>query len=142
MAAISLPERGQPLDVNYIYELVTQINAINNQLAVRATSTSTVGTDSDTTSNLKFYAFTKPLTTTNASGNGKESFFFEYPDFKFPPIVTISIINNTSSEVTPGDNVVATLRKVATSRCDGIVRFNTSGAVNLSISMIAIGIAP
>jgi hypothetical protein len=140
MAAIPLPERAQPLDVNYLYDMVSQINSITNTIAVRATSTSRINTNSDTTSNLKFYAETKSISTTNASGNGTESFFFNYPEFKFTPVVTITVVNNTGSSA--GDNVIATLRNVGTSRCEGVVRFNASGAVNLSINMTAIGIAP
>lgn len=140
MAAIPLPERGQPLDVNYIYDMVNQINSITNTIAIRSTSTSKVNTNSDTTSNLKFYAETKNLSTTNASGNATESFFFTYPEFKFPPVVVVTVTNNSGS--TAGDNVISTLRNVGTSRAEGIVRFNVSGAVNLSINAIAIGIAP
>ena len=140
MAAIPLPERGQPLDVNYIYDMVSQINSITNTIALRSTSTSKVNENSDTTSNLKFYAATKSLTTTNSSANTTESFFFNYPEFKFAPVVTITVINNSGSTI--GDNVITTLRNVGTSRCEGVVRFNTSGGLNLSISMIAVGIAP
>ena len=140
MAAIPLPERGQPLDVNYIYDMVSQINSIANTIAIRATSTSKVNENTDTTSNLKMFSATKTLSTTNASGNTTESFFFTYPEFKFTPVATATIINNTGS--TTGDDVICTLRNVGTSRAEGVVRFNTSGAVNLSVSVIAIGIAP
>lgn len=140
MAAIPLPERAQPLDVNYIYDMVSQINNITNTIAIRATSTSKVNINSDTTSNLKFYGENKTLSTTNASGNATESFFFNFPEFKFTPVIVTTIINNTGSSA--GDNVIATLRTAGTSRCEGVVRFNVSGAVNLSINMIAIGIAP
>jgi hypothetical protein len=140
MAAIPLPERGQPLDVNYIYDMVSQINSIANTIAVRSTSTSKVNDNSDTTSNLKFYSATKTLSTSNASGNTTESFFFNYPEFKFTPVVTITVVNNTGS--TAGDDVIGTLRNIGTSRAEGVVRFNTSGAINLSVNMIAIGIAP
>jgi len=47
MAAIPLPERGQPLDVNYIYDMVSQINSIANTIAIRATSTSKVNENTD-----------------------------------------------------------------------------------------------
>jgi hypothetical protein len=140
MAAIPLPERGQPLDVNYIYDMVSQINSITNTIAIRSTSTSRVNENSDTTSNLRFFASTKTLSTTNASGNATESFFFTYPEFKFTPVVTVTLVNNTGS--TAGDNVISTLRVVGTSRCEGVVRFNASGAVNLSVNIIALGIAP
>lgn len=140
MAAIPLPERGQPLDVNYIYDMASQINNLTNAVTIRSTSSSRINENSDTTSNLKFYAATKTLSTTNASGNTTESFFFTYPEFKFAPVATITIINNSGS--TSGDDVTHVLRSVTTTRAEGIVRFGTSGAVNLSVSIIVIGIAP
>lgn len=140
MASITPPTPSQPLDVNYIYKIVNEINNINNAITVRNTSTSKINANTETTSNLKFYAETKNISRADASGNATESFFFTYPEFKFTPVVTISIINNTGSSA--GDNVIATLRNIGTSRCEGVVRFNTSGAINLSISMIAVGIAP
>lgn len=140
MAAIPLPERGQPLDVNYIYDMASQINNLTNAVTIRSTSSSRINENSDTTSNLKFYAATKTLSTTNASGNTTESFFFTYPEFKFVPVATITIINNSGS--TSGDDVTHVLRSVTTTRAEGIVRFGTSGAVNLSVSIIVIGIAP
>lgn len=140
MATLPLPERGQPLDVNYIYDMVNQINNITNTIAVRSTSTSKINSVADTTSNLKFYAETKALTTATIYGNTSDSFFFTYPEFKYPPVVTVTVLNNDGSTI--GENVLITLRTVGTSRCEGKVRYNVSGAVNLSISMIAIGIAP
>jgi hypothetical protein len=140
MAAIPLPERGQPLDVNYIYDIANQINNLTNTVAVRATATSRVNTSSDTTGNLKFYAETKPLTVISATANGTESFFFTYPAFKFPPVVVITVINNSGSNA--GNDVRYTLKKEATTtRAEGVVRFGSAGQVDLSISLIAIGIA-
>ena len=78
MGAISLPERGQPLDVNYIYDMANQINNLTNTVSIRSTTSSRINENSDTTSNLKIYAATKTLSTTNASGNTTESFFFTY----------------------------------------------------------------
>jgi hypothetical protein len=140
MGAISLPERGQPLDVNYIYDMANQINNLTNTVSIRSTTSSRINENSDTTSNLKIYAANKTLSTTNASGNTTESFFFTYPEFKFAPVATITVINNSGSTV--GDDISHTLRTVTTTRSEGIVRFGTSGAVNLTVSIIAIGIAP
>jgi hypothetical protein len=139
MAAVSLPEKGQPLDVNYIYDMANQINNLTNVITVRSTTSSKINENSDTTSNLKFYASTKTLSTTNASNNTTESFFFTYPEFKFTPVATISVINNGGS--TAGDDVTFTLRNITTTRAEGIVRFGNSGAVNLSVNIIIIGIS-
>jgi hypothetical protein len=140
MGAIPLPQPGQPLDVNYLFDVVNQVNNLTNTVAVRSTSTSRVNTNSDTTGNLKFYAETKNITITNTSGNAIETFFFNYPEFKFAPVVTITVVNNTGS--TAGSNVIPTLRTVGTARCEGVVRLNVSGDINISINMIAVGIAP
>jgi hypothetical protein len=140
MGAIPLPQPGQPLDVNYLFDVVNEVNNLTNTVAIRSTSTSRVNNNSDTTSNLKLFAETKNIAITNTSGNAVETFFFTYPEFKFNPVVTITIVNNTGS--TAGNNVIATLRNVGTSRCEGVVRLNVSGDINISVNMIAVGIAP
>jgi hypothetical protein len=139
MAAINLPERGQPLDTEYLYAIVNQINSIENRLAVRQTSVSKVNANTDTTSNMKFFAITQPLTTTQATANVVETITIPYGiNFKFPPVVTATIVNNSGSKY--GDDVICTLRNITTSGATAVVRFNVAGAVNLSVNLIAIGI--
>lgn len=138
MAAISLPERGQPLDVNYIYEMVSQINSIENRIAIRNTSVSSINANTDTTSNLKFYAEQKALITSEAKANTTETITFTYPRFKFTPVVTATVLNNTGS--TSGDDVICTVRNLTTSSVAVVVRFNAAGKVDLFVNLIAIGI--
>jgi len=138
MAAISLPERGQPLDVNYIYEMVSQINSIENRIAIRNTSVSTINNNTDTTSNLKFYAEQKALITSEAKANTTETITFTYPRFKFTPVVTATVLNNSGS--TSGDDVICTVRNLTTSTAAVVVRFNAAGKVDLFVNLIAIGI--
>ena len=138
MAAISLPERGQPLDVNYIYEMVSQINSIENKIAIRNTSVSTINNNTDTTSNLKFYAEQKALITSEAKANTTETITFTYPRFKFTPVVTATVLNDGGS--TSGDDVICTVRNLTTSTAAVVVRFNAAGKVDLFVNLIAIGI--
>jgi hypothetical protein len=138
MAAISLPERGQPLDVNYIYEMASQINNITNTIAVRSSSSSRVNTNSETTSNLRIFATTIPLSITSVTGGDFEPFSFNYPELKFTPVATATTVNNTGSDA--GKNTSVVLNTVSTTRAEGIVRFGTSGAVNISINVIVVGI--
>jgi len=138
MAAISLPERGQPLDVNYIYEMVSQINSIENRIAIRNTSVSTINNNTDTTSNLKFYAEQKALITSEAKANTTETITFTYPRFKFTPVVTATVLNNSGS--TSGDDVICTVRNLTTSTAAVVVRFNAAGKVDLFVNLIAIGV--
>ncbi len=138
MAAISLPERGQPLDVNYIYEMASQINNLTNTIAVRSSSSSRVNTNSETTSNLRIFASTISLSTTSATSGQTETFSFNYPELKFTPVATATIVNNSGSDA--GKNTSVILNTVTTSKSEGIVRFGTSGAVNLSVNVIVVGI--
>ena len=61
MARIPLPERGQPLDLTYIYQLANSINEISNQLSPSVSKYSAIdgvegpnGRQSVRTSDLKF----------------------------------------------------------------------------------------
>jgi len=138
MAAISLPERGQPLDVNYIYEMVNQINSIENRIAIRNTSVSSINGVQDTTSNIKFYAAQQALITSEAKANTTETITFTYPRFKFTPIVTATVFNFSGS--TPGDDVICTLRNIGTEGAAVVIRFNSAGKVDLRVNLTAIGL--
>lgn len=140
MSAISLPERGQPLDVNYVYDMASQINNLTNAITVRSSSSSKINENFETTSNLKIFAATKTLTSATVKANDTEVFFFTYPEFKFVPVATVTVVNNSGSST--GESISTTLKSVLTSRSEGVVKFNAAGAVNLSINIIVIGIAP
>lgn len=138
MPSIPLPEKGQPLDLNYIYEMASQINSLTNTVAVRATSSSKVNTNTETTSNLRFFAATLPITRTSATTGETEIFSFNYPELKFIPVVTATVVNNSGSDAGKAATVV--LNTVTTSKAEGVVRFGASGAINLSVNVIAVGI--
>ena len=59
------------------------------------------------------------------------------PDFLYVPVVTATPINNTLS--TAGNNVIIVIKNITTSRVDGTILYNTSGTVDVSLSVIAIG---
>ena len=63
---IPLPERGTPLDVDYLYQIANQINAITNQISSNSTTLSTIdngvtGRKDNTTNNLRFVAKRKNI---------------------------------------------------------------------------------
>ena len=53
MAKIPLPERGQPLDVTYLYDLANTINDISTQVSSATYKNSTIDTVSAAQQNLK-----------------------------------------------------------------------------------------
>jgi hypothetical protein len=138
MPSIPLPEKGQPLDLNYIYEMASQINSLTNTVAIRATSSSKVNTNTETTSNLRFFASTVPISATSATTGNTEGFSVTYPELKFTPVVTATVVNNSGSDAGKAATVVLT--NVSAGRTEGLVRFGASGAINLSVNVIVIGI--
>lgn len=140
---IPLPERGQPLDVDYLYQMANQINSLTNQIASTSSTLSTIdnainGRKDNTTNNLRFVAKTKSIKVGNVSAGVSEPWFIDFsPDFLYVPIVTATPVNNTLS--TAGNNVTIVIKSVTTSRVDGNILYNTSGTVDLNINVIAVG---
>ena len=145
MAKVPLPDRGQPLDVTYLYQIA---NALND--AVDTISTATYNYTSVNTegfgrqdvknSNAKIYAtFVNVVSEETVSGNTTKSFTVRFEsDFKYPPIVTATPINKGS---TIGNDAFVVINSVSTDSVTGTVRFNSSGQVtNILVNVIAIGI--
>lgn len=140
---IPLPERGQPLDVDYLYQMASQINSLTNQITSTSTSLSTIdngvtGRVDNTTNNLRFVAKTKNIKVGSVTAGTSESWFEDFsPDFLYIPVVVATPVNNTLS--TAGNNVTIVIKNVTTSRVDGNILYNTSGTVDLNINVLAIG---
>ena len=118
MAKVPLPERGQPLDVTYIYQLADTLNDLSTQVSSATYNYTTI----DTTS----------------AGNEK-TFAYDFDiNFKYAPIVSATPINIAGTPA--GQNVTVVVNKISQSRIEGVVRFNASGDLSLAVHLIAIGI--
>ena len=145
MAKVPLPERGQPLDVAYIYQITNALNQLSDQVSTATSNYTTVdtfsaGRQSVKTSDLKVVGGTvtvAPNSTVNAATTKAFSYTFS-PPFKYAPIVTASALN--TGKTAAGENVNVVLLNVASGGVDGIVRFNASGDVSVVVNIIAIGI--
>lgn len=146
MARLPTPDRGQPIDVPYLYQIVTAINDISDQVDASAEKYTTVWSREEQkrdlrTSDTKFYAnfFDLPQQLQVSQGDTREFFFdISGANFKFPPIVTATPVNTGTSEAS--NDVIVIISSVTTSRIDGFVRFNSSGTVDIAVNVIAIGV--
>jgi hypothetical protein len=140
---IPLPQRGQPIDIDYLYQIVSQINTLTNQISSTSTVLSAVdngvnGIKESTTNNLRFYAFTKSVKKGNVTAGASESWFIDFnPSFIYIPIVTATPVNNSSSPA--GNSLSVVIKNVSTSRVDGSIIFNQAGQADVNINVIAIG---
>jgi hypothetical protein len=149
MAKIPLPERGQPIDVSYIYQITNAINQISDQVNSAGFNYTTIevpgiGKQNIKTSESRIIAATIAVTTNSqqTSGSTKDFSYSYNGNFKYPPVVTATIVNNnvTGSAGNAGDNAVVVLTDINTNSLSGLVRFNAGGNVTTSVNLIIVGI--
>jgi hypothetical protein len=139
MAQIELPDRGQPLDISYLYRIVTEINNVSkligntlSKLKYRDKSTKS----QVLTSNLVFYAETLKITDANLSVQPNAPATFDYSGiFKTTPIVISSV-----TSITGVSNLYTVLNSVTQNSCQvNVYSSATSGKIEADVSIIAIG---
>lgn len=143
MAIIPYPERGQPIDVSYIATIVTAVNDLSTAVSPSVSRLASVDTPSGrqnlNVSETKVIAGSKQIASNVSVDGSKEvSFQYDYPDFKYPPIVTATLVNVNNSEA--GKDISVVLTNISTSRAEGVVKFNTTGVVTATINLIIVGV--
>jgi hypothetical protein len=141
---IPLPERGQPIDLNYLYQIANSINNLTNQISTSNT-TSVIDNginprEDITTNRLRFYATTKNIVVGNINAGSSQNWSVDLaPDFLFTPVAVATVQNNTAS--TAGNNITLVIRNITTSRVEGNILYNASGNIDININVIAIGVS-
>ncbi|MFZ9241647.1 MAG: hypothetical protein ACO295_00440 [Sediminibacterium sp.] len=138
MPQITPPETGQPLDLNYINQIATSLNELTKTVESRSTTASSINNVAKLNNNLRFYGNTLNIQT-DASAGGTSNFTFNFGEKGFDgvPVCTVSIIQNASSPLAD-----VYLKNVTSTAVSGTVVYRTRGAVNITVSLLAIGIAP
>ncbi len=146
MAILPVPERGQPLDVTYIYQIVKAVNDLSTQASTSVNKYVTVdtpnaGKQSAKTSEARIIGGYVQVTNgvTQTAGSSL-SFSYSFPtEFKFAPIVTATPVS-TGTASDAGKDVVVILSSITTSSIEGSVKFNLGGVTSIGVNLIAIGI--
>jgi hypothetical protein len=141
---IPLPERGQPIDLNYLYQIASSINEISN--AVSTSNTTSVidnginPREDVTTNKIRFYATTKNIVVGNVNAGTSQNWTVDLtPDFLFTPVAVATVQNNTAS--TAGNNITLVIRNITTSRVEGNILYNAGGSIDVNINVIAMGVS-
>ena len=143
MPQIPLPERGQPLDVSYIYEIVSSVNSLNNVLATNYTAQSSIRDSIDggirPTSGVSFYAQQLNAKAEKVTAGQTQDVPVTFGvSFQYPPIITATPIVLDSSPASVDTTVY--IKNVTTSACTISLRHGTAGQADVDIHIIAIGI--
>lgn len=132
---IPTPNRGQPLDVDYISQIASQVNAIGN-LVDNATAYSTVGTVSRRTNELKIVAKTVAYTK-QADEKISAEISITFPPFNGIPIATATVVARTDV----GDSASVVIKDLTTQSAILKVDFgDKTGQASININFIAIGL--
>lgn len=138
----SLPSNGQPIDTQYIYDIVNSLISINSELSSYGSANVKVNNNKYNTSNtneLNVDAQTVPITsggedvTTTVSKTGQVSFA---TSFTKVPVVTATLVSNTSSAVKATVTITATDTTTVYYKVD----FLSAGKASLSLNIIAVGV--
>jgi len=145
MAILPVPERGQPLDVTYIYQIVKAVNDLSTQISPSNYKYVTVDTPTSGKQSVKaseariIGGYVQVTTSTTQTAGSSKPFSYAFgTDFKFAPVVTATPINIGSTDA--GKDVTVTINSISTSRIEGTVKFNTGGDTSIGINLIIVGI--
>jgi hypothetical protein len=146
MSKIPLPERGQPIDVSYVYQITNAINQLSDQIATTGYNYTTIDTPSAGKQNVKTSETRmiggSVVVTSNSSqtADSTKSFTFSYNgNFKYTPIATATIVN-TGGVGTAGDGATVVLTSIDANGLTGLVRFDKTGNASTTVNLIIIGI--
>lgn len=145
MARIPLPERGQPLDLSYIYQLANAVNELSSQISPSSQKYVTIDTPAAGNQNVKaseariIGKYVAVANNSSVTAGNETDFDYQFPtDFKYAPIVTATPVNFGQTQA--GKDVSVILKSVTTSGISGTVKFNTSGDLSVAVNVIIVGI--
>jgi methionine synthase II (cobalamin-independent) len=148
MAKIPLPERGQPIDVSYVYQLANAINQLADQVTTTGFNYTTVdtpalGKQNIRTSEARIIAGTISVTSNSQEASGStKTFTYAYNgNFKYTPVATATIVNTGGTATSAAaENATVIITNIDANGLTGLVRFNTAGRATTSVNLIIVGI--
>lgn len=146
MGQISPPSRGQPLDLNYLNEIVTAVNDLNVRVGGENQSKTKIDTVSAGTQEVKtsdariIGGYVAVTNSSSTSPDGEGSFRYTFSDFAYVPIVTATPILIDEGATESGKDITVVLTKVSTNVVEGVVRFNTIGVASVGLNLLIVGI--
>lgn len=146
MAKIPLPQRGQPVDLTYLYEIANAVNNLASQISPSSYKYVTVDTPTSGKQNVKAseakiiggYIEVANNSTVSATNEKEFSYAITGGEYKYAPIVTATPVMLGTTDA--GKSATVILKSVTTSKVEGVVKFNSSGDAKVGINLIIVGI--
>lgn len=146
MTKVPLPERGQPVDVSYIYQITNALNQLSDQVSTTGYNYTSIDTPSAGKQNIKtsesriIGGSVVVTSNTEVTAGSTKTFTYSYNgNFKYTPIVTATVVN-VGGQATAGDGATVVLTSVDANGLTGLVRFDGGGKASTTVNLIIIGI--
>ena len=146
MANIPIPQQGQPIDYQYIYQIVETLNELSTKVTSKFSESIFNNKDGinekHRLNDMSVIAGYKEVGRgIDATSQKEVGFSYDFGvNFKYPPVVTASpiLIENTNA----GRDVAVVVNDVTKTRMTGYVSFNASksGKASVGVNIIAVGI--
>jgi hypothetical protein len=141
---LPIPQRGQPVDVTFLSDIVSSINDLYNQIVVKVSAYASIwvpgGRKQVRISEVKLFTTQISITVKNAAADAMVIFNGSFDiGFKNPPIVVATPFGTTKAI----RNSSVTIDSVDTASFKGYVNLETAigaTAETITINVIAIGI--
>lgn len=143
MAKLTVPQRGQPLDVSYMYSLVETVNQLSEVVGTTQNVTQIVASNGKSntvgTGRSSIVGITTNVATSRqiTSTDNQVPFTVNY-NFKYAPIIVATPWNTGDTDA--GKNVSVVITKVSNTSASFLVRFETNGLATVDVNVLAIGI--
>lgn len=137
MPKVPAPQKGQPLDVDYVSSIVNAINEVYDTNAKNPNNNATIKGNSTTTANSAIWGFTESVTTPSS---GSETSFTVTFNCKYAPIVVATLVNSAGTDA--GKNVFVYIKNVTTTNATIVAKFNGTGVATVDVNVLVIGIPP
>lgn len=147
MANIPIPQQGQPIDYQYIYQIVNNLNDLSTKVTSQFSPSIINGKDNAAESHrlndLAVVAGYTVVSNNNSAVTVKTEKAFRYDfgvTFKYPPVVTATPYFLAGGVA--GRDVSIVITDTSTSSISGYVTFNSATTANVStgVNIIAVGI--
>lgn len=145
MGNIPVPDRGQPLDVEYIYTMAEAINSLATQVSSATSKYTTVDVPESGPKNVRtgdariVAGYVTINTASSIAANTSVPFQHSLGvGFAYAPVVTATAINRGVSGAQLDVSVV--LDSVTSQSVSGQVYFRTAGNFSIDVNILAVGI--
>jgi hypothetical protein len=143
MAKVPLPERGQPLDLAYIYSLAQAINDLSGENSALTQGNNFVlqgqvggNKSSKLLKSQVIGGYTTISSSSPISGNEYTATISFVQPFASPPIVTATLVNVGDTDI----DTKLVIKNITTTDVTVSVKFNTTTASTVGVNVIAIGL--